>query len=152
VDHPLVQQLVRDTTPAPEDLTNVLGLITDTMVEFRRQYRELLDITHLEMVGTLALSLARVEVGSYDLADRVSIGRDDLEEVFRMLVTEPRADRSANPGLDPDHVDAILAAVCTAVGVVRWLNADVFTVPTADLNPETNPETVDADPSATTDR
>lgn len=128
MDHSMIAALSRSDPPAPEDLTNVLGLVTDTMVEIRRRHRELLDVAELELTGALSVSLARVEFGTDHVAETVTIARDDLEEVFRLLVTETRLDRRDNPGLDPDHVDTIVAAVCIAAGLMRWLHLDEVTV------------------------
>ena len=130
MEHSMIAALSRSDPPAPEDLTNVLGLVTDTMVETRRRHRELLDVAELELTGALAVSLARVELGTDHIAETVTIARDDLEEVFRLLVTEARPDRRANPGLDPDHVDPIVAAACIAAGLMRWLHLDEVTVRT----------------------
>ncbi len=130
MDHSMIEALGRRDPPAAEDLTNALGLITDTMVEIRRRHRELLDVAGLELTGVLASSLARVELGSDTIADSVTITRDDLEEVFRLLVTETRHDRRDNPGLDTDQVDIIVPAACAAVGLVRWLHLDEVTVGT----------------------
>ncbi len=41
--------------------------------------------------------------------------------MFRALATEGRADRLANPGLDPDRVDTVLGTCCVVVAVMRRL-------------------------------
>ncbi len=133
--HSMIEALGRSDPPAPEDLTNALGLITDTMVEIRRRHRELLDVADLELTGVLAEALARVELGSEVIADSVTITRDDLEEVFRLLVTEARRDRRDNPGLEIDQVDIIVPAACAAVGLVRWLHLDEVTVSATRTDP-----------------
>lgn len=110
--------------PAPQDLSNALGVIDDALGDLLRQVPDLVDISSLVMRGPLASTVARVEIGSFDIPASLELGRDALEEVFRTVATERRSDRVFNPGLDRAAVDDIVVAMCVIVAVLRRLRLD----------------------------
>lgn len=110
--------------PAPQDLSNALGVIDDALGDLLRQIPGLVDTSSLVMSGRLARMVAQVEIGSFDVPASLVLGREALEEVFRTLATEGRADRAFNPGLDRDAVDDIVVAMCVIVALVRRLRLD----------------------------
>lgn len=114
--------------PAPEDLTNAIGVVEDHLDDVRRAHPELIGHDGIRLDGPLARTLAQVELGRHDLTDLVELDRDTAEDVFRTMVTESRADRQHNPGLPPAHVDAVVAASCILVAVMRRLHLEHVTV------------------------
>lgn len=124
------EYLTLDDPPAPEDLANAIGRLADHLDDLRRARPELIGHEAVRMVGALAITLARVEVGSDAVTDDVEIDRDGAEDLFRTVVTEARADRRHNPGLPAEHVDLVMAAACTLVAAMRRLHLDRVTLST----------------------
>jgi uncharacterized protein len=114
--------------PSPASLTNALGSVEDDLIELRREHPELPAAVELRLTGSLARTLAQVEIGEFQIPAEVEITRAGLEEVFRTVATEPREDRAANPGLPPGDVDLIVAASVIAVGAVRTFGLDLVQV------------------------
>ena len=117
--------------PLPEDLTNGLGTVTDLLDNLLHEAPGLLDAGELLLRGEEAWHLARVERGSDDPGEALTIGRPDLEDLFRTIATEPRAVRLHNPALDPARVDTIVATACVTLAVMRRLHfaAATFAAP-----------------------
>lgn len=118
------QGLNESNPPHPASLTNALGSVEDDLVQMLLEHPELPSHLRLRITGTLAKSLAQVEIGLTDIPAEVEITREALEEVFRVLATENVADRAANPGLPAGDVELIVAATCLVVGAVRTLGLD----------------------------
>jgi len=114
-------ELERSDRPAPEQLTNALGVVTDHLDDVIRESSLVLAAPAVEFAGQHALALAHVELGSADVPADYELHRADADEVFRTLVSEPRAQRLHNPGLDPAHVDTIVATCCVVLAVMRRL-------------------------------
>lgn len=112
--------------PSAEQLTNAIGAVMDHLDDVVREHPHIVGApTSIE--GPLLATLADVELGGTATLP-VTLPREALEEVFRTVATEPRRDRRHNPGLPPEHVDAIVALSCVTVGVMRRLHLDEITV------------------------
>lgn len=114
--------------PAPEQLTNALGAVTDRFEDVILQRPEILDLTDVVLRGEEMRAVARVDTGTSDVELPYALARDDAEEVFRLVATETTADRVHNPGLPPDQVDLIVASCCVVLAVMRRLHLDVVTL------------------------
>ncbi|MGA9278126.1 hypothetical protein [Ilumatobacter sp.] len=112
-------ELERSDRPSPEQLTNSLGIVTDHLDDVIRESPLVLDAPGVVFVGPHSTTLARVEVGLDDVPTGYTLERPDADEVFRTLVSEARADRIHNPGLDADHVDTIIATCCVVLAMMR---------------------------------
>jgi hypothetical protein len=127
--------LVRDELagadpPAPQQLTNALGAVTDHLDDVLRDRPDLLDATDVRFRGAEAAHLARVELGR-DVPDPVhALPREAAEELFRTLATERTADRLHNPGLVPERVETVVATCCIVLAVMRRLHLAVVTLET----------------------
>ncbi|MFQ5557898.1 MAG: exopolyphosphatase, partial [Acidimicrobiales bacterium] len=80
---------------------------------------------------------AAVEIGltSYD-RDRIHhfrLTREAVEDVYRTLVTERRADRIHNPGLEEARVDVIVGGMCILVRIMRYFDFDDCLVSESDI-------------------
>lgn len=86
-------------------------------------------------VGGTMTTMAAVEIGVADPTAEgpVVLTAREVEEVFRTLVTEPRADRIHNPGLPPERVDLILGGACIMVESMRHLGISALVVSNRDL-------------------
>ena len=116
--------------PRPEDLTNAIGQISD-LVEDLIQADPQATSRQVELDGPLAGVLAEIELGRPAPA-RHTVGRDDIEDLFRTLATERRDDRRHNPGVpassDAAQLDELVGACCIIVAVVRQLHLDTITL------------------------
>ncbi|MEZ5342156.1 MAG: hypothetical protein R2706_12115 [Acidimicrobiales bacterium] len=59
--------------------------------------------------------------------------REAVEDTFRALATESRADRLFNPGLEPERVDIIIGGLCVLVETMRQLSINEIVVSEYDL-------------------
>jgi hypothetical protein len=121
----LLQDELRDPDPpAPAQLTNALGVVSDHLDDVIRAEPGLATAREVKVTGAEPWHLAVVERGG-DISDvTVPLDREAAEDVFRTLATERRADRLHNPGLDPGRVDTILGTCCVVVTVMRRLQLD----------------------------
>ena len=93
----------------------------DHVDDVMRDVPAVIDAHDVHLRGDEAWHLATVELGRPPTGPSHVVDRDAMEEVFRALATEPRAQRRHNPGLDPVRVDSVLATCCVVVGVMRRL-------------------------------
>jgi exopolyphosphatase/pppGpp-phosphohydrolase len=112
--------------PRPEELTNAIGAVVDHLDDLVRDHPDVLGAA-TSVSGHEARAIAAVEVGGTPTLP-FELAREAAEEVFRTLVTEPRADRALNPGLEPHLVDRVVAGSCVVVGVMRRLHLASVTV------------------------
>ncbi len=114
-------QLEGSDLPAPEQLTNALGAVTDHLDDAFVEVPGFLDASGVTLSGPHALALAQVEYGGDALPDDYGFGRAAVDEVFRTLATERRAERGANPGLAELHLDTVVPTCCVVLAVLRRL-------------------------------
>ncbi len=108
--------------PRPEELTNAIGLVADHLDDVVRDHPDLVG-ADLSMAGPEVTAMVAVEQGGAAVLPFV-LDRAAAEDVFRTLVTERRADRVHNPGLDALLVDRVVAGSCAVVAVMRKLQLD----------------------------
>lgn len=119
--------------PRPEELSAALSVV-ELHVEDARRHLPGLDqaVASGVVVGTGGIAtVAAVEIGIDEDPSGdgpgdgplhgVELGRDGVEEVFRTLATENRADRAHNPGLPPSRVDDIVGGCALLVEMMRQL-------------------------------
>ena len=124
------RELERAVRPAPAQLTNALGIVSDHLDDVVRESPMVLDATRVVLSGPHAVALARVEVGAESLPDGYELERSDADEVFRTLVAEPIPERLHNPGMHPDHVESIIGTCCVVLAVMRRLELTSVSVDT----------------------
>jgi exopolyphosphatase/pppGpp-phosphohydrolase len=56
-----------------------------------------------------------------------------VEDVFRTLATEKRADRIHNPGLEEARADVIVGGIAVLVGIMRYFEHPTCLVSEADI-------------------
>jgi hypothetical protein len=117
------EELAGTDPPRPESLTNGLGAVIDAVDDQLRIRPDLLDATGVRFSGPEAWHVAQVERGLADIPAGLQLSRDELEDLFRTIATESRADRLHNPALDPARVDSVVASCCVVLGVMRRLHA-----------------------------
>lgn len=113
--------------PAPEDLTNAIGLVLDHLDDVERELPMAAFADELVVQGDGAVIVSDVEVGGLAPQPFV-LDREAAEEVFRTLATETEADRAHNPGLPAAWVHDVLGACCALVAILRRLPPDEIEV------------------------
>ncbi len=111
----------RRDPPATASLTNALGMVHDHLDDVLIEAPTVAATPSIVFSGHHARSLAHVEVGSVAPPAACRVDRGAIDEVFRTIVVEPRADRRHNPGLDDAHVDTIIATCCIVLAIMRRL-------------------------------
>jgi exopolyphosphatase/guanosine-5'-triphosphate,3'-diphosphate pyrophosphatase len=90
----------------------------------------------LGLAGTVTTAAA-VELGlaeyDRDIIHHFVLTREAVEDVFRTLATEPRAQRIHNPGLEEARADVIVGGMCALVAIYRALDLDEITVSENDI-------------------
>lgn len=123
--------------PPPEDLSNLIGAVSDELEELGRAIPTLANPGRVIGVAGTIVTVAAVELGLTDFDDTALHGleltRDAAEDVFRTLATESPSDRAQNPGLPASRVDIIVAGCCILVATMRRLRLDALTVSTRSL-------------------
>jgi hypothetical protein len=113
--------LERADPPAPELLTNALGLVQDHVDDVLIAAPSLAAAPAVTIAGPHAVAMARVEIGADTVPPDYRLTRAAADEVFRTLAVEPIADRRHNPGLTDRHVESIIGTCCVILGVMRRL-------------------------------
>lgn len=109
--------------PRPEALTNAFGAVADHLDDLVREHPDLVTAEIITFVGATIDSLAAIEVGGQLTTPHLDVDRDTVEEIFRMIATDRRVERSTNPGLAAEHVDVIVASCCIVLAVLRRFRA-----------------------------
>ncbi|HEY3484728.1 MAG TPA: hypothetical protein VGK49_05050, partial [Ilumatobacteraceae bacterium] len=117
-----VGQLGGSDPPAPEDLTNALGLVEDHVTTATLEHDDLVGAARLVLEGEHAVTIARVEIGADDVPSGFVLTRDAAEDVFRTLATEAERDRAHNPGLPAGEVRAVVGTAVIVVAAMRRLH------------------------------
>jgi exopolyphosphatase/guanosine-5'-triphosphate,3'-diphosphate pyrophosphatase len=123
--------------PQPEDLTNLIGAVSDELEEIGRTIPALAHPARVIGVAGTIVTIAAVEIGlaSFDASQLHGfvLTREAAEDVFRTLATETLDERKMNPGLPADRADIIVAGCCILVATMRRLQIDEIVVSTRSL-------------------
>lgn len=133
----LTEKYLHSDPPLPEELHACLSVTgthlddVDREMPAARQAR-----TFVGLAGTISTAAA-VEQGLHEY-DRDKIHHFELtkaaaEDVFRTLVTEARADRAFNPGLEAGRVDVIVGGMTILVKIMRHFGFDTCLVSESDI-------------------
>lgn len=114
--------------PRPGELSAALSIVELHITDALRELPPLgLVLGELAVIGTGdAALLAAIELGVEESAlDPHHIAhRADLEDLFRTIASESKADRAHNPGLPPTRVDDIVGTMCVLIETMRQLTID----------------------------
>ena len=133
----LTEKYISHDPPRPEELVACLSLVETYVDDIARDFPALSEAPcFVGLAGTVSTTAA-VEQGlaEYD-RDRVHhfvLTRAAVEDVFRTLATENRADRLGNPGLEAGRADVIVAGLCVLVQIMRQLDLDECLVSESDI-------------------
>ena len=115
-------ELAGSDPPAPEELTNALGIVEDHVTGVTLEHEDLVDAARLVLQGAHAVTIARVEIGADEVPPGFVLTRDAAEDVFRTVATERERERAHNPGLPPDEVRTVVGSAVIVVAAMRRLH------------------------------
>ncbi len=123
--------------PAPEELHAAITVSTEHINDVVREVPLVLAAKQvIGLAGTVS-TVAAVELGlaayDRDAVHHFTLTRAAVEDVFRTLATESRADRIHNPGLEDARADVIVGGCCVLVAVFRVLGLDELLVSESDI-------------------
>ncbi len=133
----LTERFLPGDPPAPEDLTAAISFVEAWLDDVLVAIPQLGSArTVIGLAGTVS-TVAAVELGlaEYDREQihHFVLTKDAAEDVFRTLVTEKRADRIHNPGLEEARADVIVGGCCALVAIYRHLGIDEVVVSESDI-------------------
>jgi exopolyphosphatase/guanosine-5'-triphosphate,3'-diphosphate pyrophosphatase len=119
----LTERWLHGDPPTPEELSQALSVVRDHLDDVRRELPAVDTAARLVGLAGTVTTVAAVEIGlaTYD-GDRIHhfiLTRSAVEEVFRTLATERRADRIHNPGLEEARADVIVGGCVILVAIMR---------------------------------
>ena len=121
----LTEQWIEHDPPLPEELVACLSITEGYIDDVLREVPETAAArTLVGLAGTVSCAAA-IEIGLADYdRDRIHhfrLSRAAVEDVFRTLATETRAERLENPGMEPARADVIVGGMAILVKVMRQL-------------------------------
>ncbi len=133
----LTEKYLAHDPPQPEELVAAISYTEAWMDDVVRGLPEALAPGRVVGLAGTVSTVAAVEIGLevYD-RDRIhhfTLSRGAIEDVFRTLATEARADRVHNPGLEAARADVIVGGCCALVAIIRTLGIDEVLVSEADI-------------------
>ena len=133
----LTEQFIHHDPPRPEELHACLSVVQAHLDDVLIAIPEVAGAACFVGVAGTVTTAAAVELGlepyDPDVIHHFELTRAAVEDVFRTLATEDRAQRIANPGMHPDRADVIVAGMCVLVKIMRHLSLDACLVSEADL-------------------
>ncbi len=132
----ITEKFLLSDPPAPEELTNALTVVRDYLDDVVRDVPAAADAACLVGLAGTVTTVATVELGiDYD-RDRIHhfrLTREAVEDVFRTLATETRAERVHNPGLERERADVIVGGVVVLAAIMRYFGFADCLVSEADI-------------------
>ncbi|MDQ1393088.1 MAG: exopolyphosphatase / guanosine-5-triphosphate,3-diphosphate pyrophosphatase [Acidimicrobiaceae bacterium] len=119
----LTERFLHADPPRAEELAQALDVVNEYLDDVRREIPEVDDAQRLVGLAGTVSTVAAVEIGlaEYD-PERIHhfvLTKDAVEDVFRTLAMEKRADRVFNPGLEAARADVIVGGCVVLVAIMR---------------------------------
>jgi exopolyphosphatase/guanosine-5'-triphosphate,3'-diphosphate pyrophosphatase len=119
----LSEKFLHSDPPTAVELSQALSVVRDYLDDVARDLPAAVDARQLVGLAGTVTTVAAVEQGlPYD-RERIHhfvLTREAVEDVFRTLATEKRADRVHNPGLEPGRADVIVGGTAILVAIMRY--------------------------------
>jgi exopolyphosphatase/guanosine-5'-triphosphate,3'-diphosphate pyrophosphatase len=133
----LTEKYIEHDPPRPEELSACISVTQAHLDDVVRELPAVLGARRFVGLAGTVSTVAAVEQGlaEYD-TDRIHhfvLTHAAVEDVFRTLATEPRADRIHNPGLEEARADVIVAGCCILVAIMRTFELEECLVSEADI-------------------
>ena len=132
----ITEKFLHTDPPAPEELTNALTVVRDYLDDIVRDVPAAADAACLVGLAGTVTSVATVELGIDYERDRIHhfrLSREAVEDVFRTLATETRAQRVHNPGLERERADVIVGGVVVLAAIMRYFGFAACVVSESDI-------------------
>ena len=133
----MAERFIHSDPPLPEELSAALSLVELHLIDVEKAIPSLDKATTLVGLAGTVSAIAMIEQGlekySYELVHHYLMSHADMEEVFRILVTDNREQRLTNPGMEEDRVDVIVGGVCILIQIMRQFHFTECLVSEADI-------------------
>lgn len=133
----MTEKFLEHDPPRADELSACLSVVQTYLDDVSRELPAVLEArTFVGLAGTVS-TVAAVELGlaeyDRDAIHHFVLERDAVEDVFRTLATENRAQRLANPGMEEARADVIVGGCCVLVKLMRHWGLDECLVSEADI-------------------
>jgi exopolyphosphatase/guanosine-5'-triphosphate,3'-diphosphate pyrophosphatase len=133
----LTEKFIEHDPPQPEELTACISFSDAYLDDVVREIPAVAGARTLVGVAGTITTVAAVEIGleTYD-RDRIHhfhLSHEAVEDVFRTLATESRAERIHNPGLEEARADVIVGGCCVLMAIFRRFGFDEMIVSESDI-------------------
>jgi len=133
----LTERWLHGDPPRPDELSQAISVVRDYLDDVRRDIPAVDQGPRLVGLAGTVTTVAAVEIGlaTYD-RDRIHhfiLTRKAVEEVFRTLATETRAERIHNPGLEEARADVIVGGCVVLVAIMRHFDFHECLVSESDI-------------------
>ncbi len=133
----MTEKFIHSDPPLPEELSAALSLAELHLIDVEKKITNIGNAkTLIGLAGTVT-AVAMVEKGledhSYEAVHHYLMSHKDMEEVFRILVTDSREERLMNPGMQEDRVDVIVGGLCILMQIMRQFHFTECLVSESDI-------------------
>jgi exopolyphosphatase/guanosine-5'-triphosphate,3'-diphosphate pyrophosphatase len=133
----MTEKFLLHDPPRPDELTACLSVVQTYLDDVSREIPAVLGArTFVGLAGTVS-TVAAVELGletyDRDAVHHFELEHEAVEDVFRTLATETRAQRLANPGMEEARADVIVGGCCNLVKLMRHWGLEACLVSEADI-------------------
>jgi exopolyphosphatase/guanosine-5'-triphosphate,3'-diphosphate pyrophosphatase len=133
----ITEKFLASDPPAPEELSQAISVVHDYLDDVQREIPAVTGARRLVGLAGTVTTVAAVEIGlaayDRDAIHHFVLTRAAVEDVFRTLATERRADRLHNPGLEEARADVIVGGVVVLVAIMRHFDFAECLVSEADI-------------------
>jgi exopolyphosphatase/guanosine-5'-triphosphate,3'-diphosphate pyrophosphatase len=132
----LTEKFLHSDPPTAVELSQALSVVRDYLDDVARDVPSAVEARQLVGLAGTVTTVAAIEQGLPYRRDRIHhfvLTREAVEEVFRTLATEKRADRLHNPGLEADRADVIVAGTAILAAIMRYFEHATCLVSEADI-------------------
>jgi len=132
----LTEKFLHSDPPTAVELSQALSVARDYLDDVARDLPAAVDARQLVGLAGTVTTVAAIEQGLPYQRDRIHhfvLTREAVEDVFRTLATEKRADRLHNPGLEAGRADVIVAGTAILVSIMRYFEHATCLVSEADI-------------------
>lgn len=133
----MTEKYLHHDPPLPEELSGCLAVVQTHLDDVARELPAVSGArTFVGLAGTVS-TVAAVELGlvayDRDAIHHLVLSHEAVEDVFRTLATETRAQRLENPGMEEARADVIVGGCCILVKTMRHWGLDSCLVSEADI-------------------
>ena len=133
----LTEKFLHSDPPTAVELSQAFSVVRDYLDDVARDVPGARDAHTLVGLAGTVTTVAAIEQGLHEYdRDRIHhfvLTREAVEDVFRTLATEKRADRLHNPGLEPGRADVIVGGTIILAAILRYFEQPSCLVSESDI-------------------